>query len=104
MTLIAKIDHRIDGRIGFEINTAAISAISTVRPTSRNILFPAKAQATVATTTSLHLDGSFIDKFHAENLQRVSINKRQGVQKQKSPVNRRGFLKSFKRRARPSGY
>jgi hypothetical protein len=49
--------------------TATIATIATIRPTTRNVLFPAKAQASVTAFTRFHNDVTFVNKFHSFSVQ-----------------------------------
>lgn len=46
-------------------NIAALAAITTIRPSTRNEFFPAKTAATIPSITRFGVHADFIDKFHA---------------------------------------
>jgi len=63
------INQGVQGFIGDDENTATIATIATIRPTTRNLLFPAKAQASVTAFTRFHNDVTFVNKFHSCSVQ-----------------------------------
>src|SRR5580704_6356884 len=60
--IVAITQQRIVMRIRFDINIAAMPAISTGRATSRDVLLPAKRDAAIAAATGFYRNLSFICK------------------------------------------
>src|SRR5690554_57377 len=61
---IAVVDQGVEVGIGFQIDGAAITTITTVRTALGNELLPAETHATIATITGFDGNGHFIYEFH----------------------------------------
>ena len=51
--------------VGHQDDIAALTAITTIRPTARDELFAAKATATISSITRFGMHADLINKFHA---------------------------------------
>ena len=56
------IKQRIEVRIRFTIDVAAVTTIATIRAATRNVLFTPEAHASVSACASLHPDLDVINK------------------------------------------
>jgi hypothetical protein len=66
--LEAEIDQRVQARIDFQVDAAAIAAVATVGATARNEFLTAKTQAAVTAVAGLDGDQCFVDEFHGRRL------------------------------------
>ncbi len=97
VTLMAKIDQRIQTAVADQQDTAAVTAVTAIRAALGDELFAPKAHAAVAAIPGLDLDNRFVDEFHASApaLARFAV-----CRNEKSPVDRRGLLlRSARRRS-----
>ena len=63
-TAMPEIGQGIHGAIGFKIDTAAVTAITTVRTAEGNVLLAPETDAAIPAVSGAHLDGCFVDEFH----------------------------------------
>ena len=61
---MAKINQRIHATVGFQADTAAIAAITAVRPAELDVFFTPETDTTIPPVTGTDFNGGFIDKFH----------------------------------------
>jgi hypothetical protein len=61
---VSKINQRVDTAIPFQVDSAAIAAITTVRSTTRYIFFTPETDAAVPAVAGTHLYGCFVYEFH----------------------------------------
>jgi hypothetical protein len=64
LACMTKVDQGIDGTVCFQINTAAITTITAIRPAEGNIFLAPETDCTVAAIAGTDFYGRFIDKFH----------------------------------------
>lgn len=62
--LVAEVDQGIEILVGDQPHTAAIAAVATIRPTQRDELLAAKADAAIAAIAGRDLDFRFVYEFH----------------------------------------
>ena len=70
---VAEINQGVQTGITFEQHTAATSPVTPVRPTERNIFFPAERGGTVPAVPGDHDNIGFIYKFHWFILTRAAV-------------------------------
>ena len=73
---VAEINEGVQTGITFEQHTAATSTVTPVRPTERNIFFPAERCGTVPAVPGNHNYVGFIYKFHRFILTRAAVRAR----------------------------
>jgi hypothetical protein len=61
---MTKVDQGIDGTVSFQVDTAAITTITAIRPAKGYIFLAPETDRTVATIAGTDFNGCFIDKFH----------------------------------------
>src|SRR3990172_7725806 len=61
---MTEIDQGVQVGVAYQINTAAITAITTVRPAKGDKLLAAKTGTAVTAIAPLHLESHLIDEFH----------------------------------------
>jgi hypothetical protein len=62
---VAEVDQRVQVAVAHGKDTATAAAVATVRATEGNELFAAKAHAAIAAIAGHHVDGGFVNEFHA---------------------------------------
>ena len=67
-TRIAKVDQRVEVRIGYRKHMAAAAATAAVRPAKLLVLLMAKRHAAVAAVARGNVDEGFVYELHAEEL------------------------------------
>ena len=83
---VAIVNHGVQRRVTRQNDTAAITAVTAVRPAPGNIFFPTETDAATTAVTSEYFYGRLIDKFHVLPLRVKDECARFGPPKQKSPV------------------
>ena len=76
--IVTVAQERVVVRIGFDINVAALAAITTRRAAARDVLLPAKSDATVTTVAGFDGDFGFIREHGSPDLETHEESIRQG--------------------------
>ena len=65
--LAGKIEQRVLGRVGFEDNASAVTAVAAIGPALGNVFFAAERDAPHPAVAGLHVNDCFINKHIPNN-------------------------------------
>jgi hypothetical protein len=83
LAIVAVAQQGVVMRVGFNVDVAALAAITAGRAAARDVLLPAKGDATVTTVAGFNGDFSFIRKDESPDLETLEESIRQGWEQRK---------------------